>query len=130
MLNVNFINKKDPTTFFPFILIDNRDSKWSDVRLSFSNWEWFKKKYGTDTINDYYFNGYGIQGLILASRIATGLEPFKEGIDPNSEGDTCYFIFQELSDATETAQLACQMINNLDLIKKMIKIARENDLEE
>ncbi|MCP3943484.1 MAG: hypothetical protein GY710_18670 [Desulfobacteraceae bacterium] len=130
MSNVNFIDNQDKTTFFPFILIDNRDSEWSDVRLSFSDWEWFKEKYGTDTINDYYINGYGIQGLVSASRIAAGVEPFPDGMDPNSEGDTCYFIFEELSVAVETAKLACQMINNLNNIEKMTIAARKNDLEE
>lgn len=130
MSNVNFIDNQDKTTFFPFILIDNRDSEWSDVRLSFSDWEWFKEKYGTDTINDYYINGYGIQGLVLASRIAAGVEPFPDCMDPDSEGDTCLFIFEKLSGAVETAQFACQMINNINNIKKMIIVAREHNLEE
>jgi len=120
----------DETTYHPFKIIDGRDSQWSDVRLSFDDWGWFQDTYKTDTINDYYMNGYGIQGLVLASRVAAGLAAYPDGLDPNSEGDTCYLIFQDHASAIETAQLAKEMISNRASIEKMINIAREHDLEE
>ena len=120
----------DKTTYFPFELNDNRESKWSDVRLSFDNWEWFSKTYNTDSINDYYINGYGVQGLVLASRVAAGLEAYPDGLEPNSEGDTCYLIFDDYESAIETAKLARNMISSKESIETMIEVARENDLED
>ena len=60
-------NGIDRTTFAPFALIDARTSKWKVVRLSFHDWGWFKATYGSETIDDYYFNGYGVEGLVKAA---------------------------------------------------------------
>ncbi len=120
----------DKTTYYPFEIIDCRDSEWNDVRLSFDDWSWFKETYKTDTINDYYMNGYGIQGLVLASRIAVGLDAYPDDLEPDSEGDTCFLIFQDYDSAIETAKLAKEMISSQAAIEKMIVIARENDLED
>ena len=130
VLEAKFIDKEDKETFFPFVLVDSRDSRWSDIRLSFNNWDWFQEKYGTNTINDYYINGYGVQGLVLAARIKAGLEPYPDGLDPNSEGDTCYIIFEDLATAVETATLACNMLHSIVEIENMIAIARDNDLDD
>jgi len=132
MANVNFIDDIDKTTFYPFELIDARNTEWRNVRLSFSDWDWFKKTHKSDTIDGYYMNGYGIQGLVLASRIAAGLEAYADCMEPNSEGDSCYIMFEDsdLETAIETARLAHAMINDRDLLEKMIVIARDNDLED
>ncbi len=124
------MSKIDKETYFPFELIDGRGSQWDDVRLSFSAWDWFKDKYGTDTIDGYYINGYGVQGLVLASRVSAGLPAYPDDLDPNSEGDTCYLIFQDHDLAVETAQLAKKMISSRALIEKMITVARKHDLED
>ena len=122
--------KVDKTTFAPFELIDARETEWSDVRLSFNDWSWFQEKYETDTIDGYYMNGYGIMGLVLASRVAAGLEAFPDGLEPNPEGDTCYIHFSTYEMAVETARLAQSVIQDRDKIVEMIAVAREHDLED
>ena len=76
-----------------FKLLDARNSKWKDIRLSFSDWDWLKATYGSDGIEGYYFNGPGVEGLVKAARMDAGLDPEAEGIDYNSEGGTCYIHF-------------------------------------
>ena len=125
-----FINDLDKTSFAPFTLIDCRKTQWPGVRLSFSDWDWFEEKYKTNEINNYYLNGYGIQGLVIAARISAGLKAYPNGLDPNSEGDTCYLIFDDLETAVKTATLASEMINDLDKITRLIAVARQNGLEE
>ena len=50
----------DGETFAPFILNNCLDTEWKDVRLVFGDWDWFEEKYGSEVIDGYYFNGYGI----------------------------------------------------------------------
>ena len=130
MTKLAFIDGRDKTTFAPFELIDCRDTEWADVRLSFDDWSWLSETYSTDSIEGYYLNGYGIQGLVLASRIAAGLDLYPDGLDPNSEGDTMFFHFSDLDMALETAKLAQEMILDREKIVAMIGVARENDLED
>ena len=130
MTQPDFINDKDSATFAPFDLIDCRNQEWADLRLCFGDWDWLREKHGSDEIDGYYLNGYGVQGLVLACRVNAGLDAFAEGIEPNSEGDTCYIHFPNLESAVETACLARDMICNTDNLKNMIKVARENDLED
>ncbi|MCO1337022.1 hypothetical protein MO867_22110 [Microbulbifer sp. OS29] len=124
------MSNTDKTTFHPFIVIDGRDSEWSDVRVSFDNWGWLQEAYKTDIINDYHMNGYGIQALVLAARVAAGLDVYPADLDLNSEGDTCYLIFKNYASAVETAGLAKEMITSRKAIEKMINIAREHNLED
>jgi hypothetical protein len=130
MTTPTFVDGKDGTTFAPFVLFDCRDSEWNDVRLSFSEWSWFEEQFGTDTIDDYYFNGYGVQGILLAARIQAGLDPYGDGMEPNSEGDTCYIHFPDLESAVDTAKLALAAISDRSLLEALITIARDNDLED
>ena len=111
-------------------MIDARDTEWSDLRLSFNDWAWFDATHGTDTIDDYYMNGHGLQGLVLAARVAAGLEAYPEGLEPNSEADTCYMHFGDLETAVETAQLAQEMIRDRKKLEAIIVVAREHDLED
>ena len=92
------------------------DSEWEDVRLSFHDWDWFEEQYGSDTIDDYYMNGYGIEGLVKAARLSAGMEPEPELIEYNSEGDTCYIHFTDLQEAIFTAGLSSTMIKDKDLL--------------
>ena len=102
MTTPNFDSKGiDEVTFAPFTLTDARASKWKDVRLSFHDWDWFTAAYGSDTVEDYYFNGYGVEGLVKAARLAAGAEPYAEGIDYNSEGDACFVHFADLAEAVK-----------------------------
>lgn len=130
MTTPTFVDGRDKTTFAPFELIDCRETRFSDVRLSFNNWTWLKEKLGSEEIDGYYLNGPGVQGLVLAARVAAGLEAFPEGMDPNSEGDTCFIHFDDLAIAAETARLAKEMIGDPDKVAAMVVIARENDLED
>jgi len=66
------------------------------------------------------------------SRIAAGLEAYADSMEPNSEGDSCYIMFEgsDLETVIETAKLAHVMINDRDILEKTIVIARVNDLED
>lgn len=112
MAEPQFVDGRDSTTFAPFILIDGRDTEWKDVRLEFSDWSWRQEHIGGDYIGDCYLNGYGIQGLVVAARVAAGLEPFAPGMEPDSEADTCYIHFADIETAVETATLARDMIHD------------------
>ncbi len=120
----------DRTTFAPFVLIDARNSEWKDVRLSFHDWSWFKNTYGTDTIDDWYFNGYGVEGLIKAARLAADLDPECDGIDYDSEGDACFIHFKDLDEAIKTAELSVEMISDKTKLSQMIVLGRENGFED
>jgi hypothetical protein len=123
------VSQIEKPKFHPFELIDNRESEWSDVRISFDNWDWLKETHG-DEINGYYLNGYGVQGLVLAARVLKGLPIYTDTMDPNSEGDTCYIIFEDYDEAIETIQIAAEMINDKSIILKSIDTARENGFDE
>src|SRR5262249_34701624 len=100
----------DRTTFAPVELIDQRDSEWRDVRLSFAAWEALHELCGGDSLDGYYLNGHGVQGLVMACRLHAGLDPEAEGIIYNSEGDACFIHFSNLEDAVQTARLAADML--------------------
>src|SRR5688572_7887923 len=104
-----FIEGRDSITFAPFVLIDSRE-EWGNVRLEFSDHGWTTAHIGSDYIGECYLNGYGIQGLVIAARLAAGLDPLPPGIELDSEGDTCHIYFADLQTAVETAVLAQQMI--------------------
>jgi hypothetical protein len=130
MSTVNFNRDSiDKETFAPFELINALDTKWKDVRLSFNAWNWLREFVGSDYVDDYYLNGYGVEGLVKACRLDIGLEVWPEGIEYDSEGDTCYIHFSRLDDAVQTAQLAAEMIKDRARIVAMSAIARENDFD-
>jgi hypothetical protein len=130
MVDPLFVDGRDHTTFAPFVLIDSRDTEWNDVRLEFSDHAWTAKHVGGEYIGDCYLNGYGIQGLVFAARIAAGLDPIPSGVEPDSEGDTCYIHFAELQTAIETATLAQEMIANPSKREQCAKIAVEEGLDD
>lgn len=130
MPDPTFIEGRDSTTFAPFVLIDCRDTEWKDVRLEFSDHAWTAKHVGDDHIGDCYLNGYGIQGLVFAARMAAGLEPVPSGVEPNSEGDTCYIHFSELETAVETATLAQEMITDPAKRTACAELAVEEGFED
>ena len=122
MQELAFVDDVDSTTFAPFSLIDCRQSEWPGVRLSFGDWDWLLEKLGTDTVDGYYMNGHSLQGLVLAARVHAGLEAYPAGVEPASEGDTCFIIFDDLATAVETARLASAMINDRSRIEQMIQV--------
>ena len=120
----------DATTYAPFKLYNALDTQWQDVRLSFDDWSWLQSTYGTDTVDDYYLNGYGIEGLVKASLFAHDLNPDDEAIEYDSEGDTCYIHFKALEQAARAAELAVAMIADRRRLEEMIKVAREQGFED
>lgn len=120
----------DATTFAPIELVDQRDQPWADVRLRFADWEWLNERYGPDGVDGYYLNGYGVQGLAMACRHRAGLEVHADGIDYNSEGDTCFIHFGSLEDAEQTAALLRAALGDPAELKAAIAIAREQGFED
>lgn len=116
----------DATTFAPFILRNALDTEWKDIRLEFSDWDWIHSRYG-DSIDDYYLNGPGVQGLVFATRMVNGLEPISDTMDPNSEGDTCYIHFTSMDEVVQTADLCAKMIISDEAIRSTAKVSEEND---
>ena len=120
----------DRTSFPPVELIDMRQSQWRDVRLSFNAWDHLQTLCGGDTLDGYYLNGYGVEGLIRACRLRAGLEPDAEGIEYDSEGSACFIHFERLEDAVETARLASDLLNDRGKIVAMIAVARAHGFED
>ena len=118
----------DEQTFFPFVLINALDTQWKDVRLEFSNHKWRNETYG-DTIDDYYLNGYGVEGLVKATLFSNGID-LENGIEYNSEADTCYIHFEDLNLAVRVADLASQMFVDGQKLREAIQIAIENEFDD
>src|SRR5689334_22615362 len=102
----------DWQTYAPFQLHNALNTKWNDVRLSFEDWAWLQQQYDADTIDGYYMNGYGVEGLVKAALFAEGLDPDREEIHYNSEGDCCLIHFKKLEHAARAAELAAAMIRS------------------
>lgn len=121
----------DSQTYAPFTLHNCLDSEWHDVRLSFSDWTWLQAKYGTESVVDeYYLNGYGIEGLVKAVLFEANVDLESDDIEFDSEGDTCYIHFQHMDQATHAAALAAAMISQEATLKAAIAIAREEGFED
>jgi hypothetical protein len=116
----------DRTTFAPFVLHDCRETEWKDVRLEFSDWDWLHDFCGGDRIDDYYLNGPGVEGLVMAARLLNGLEPVAGTMDPNSEGDACYLHFNDLDEALRTATLSAATLKDKALLRQAVATAQEN----
>lgn len=119
-------NGADRVTFAPFVLYDARNTESADLRLEFSNWKWLHDLCGGDTLDDYYLNGPGVEGLVLATRVLNRLEADSETMELNSEGDACYIHFSDFEEAIETATLCAAMIKDRRAIQKAAEVASEN----
>ena len=119
----------DNQTFAPFVLINALDTEWKDVRLEFSDWNWQITTYGTDTIDDYYLNGYGVEGLVKATLLSNGID-LENGIEYNSEGSTCYIHFENLDHAIRVADLSAQMIKDPQSLREAIQVAIEHEFDD
>jgi len=120
----------DKATFAPFTLVDARRSEWKDVRLSFRGWEWLRATYGSDRIEDYYFNGYSVEALVKAVRLEAGMKPDAKGVVYNSECDSCYIHFDDFGEAVKSANLAAAMMNDREKLVQMIEFARKSGFDE
>jgi hypothetical protein len=121
---------QDSKTYSPFRLYNCLDTQYRDVRLAFYDWGWLHDRYGADTIDGYYMNGYGVEGLVKAALFAAGIDPDSEGVHCNSEGDTCNIHFKDLNMAVRTAELASAMIADREKLGETIRIAREQGFED
>lgn len=120
----------DAKTYAPFMLQNCLSTEWKDVRLFFHDWDWLHAKYGGDEVDDYYLNGYGVEGLVKAVLFKENFDLENADIDFNSEGDTCLIHFKMLDEAIKTAELVSSMIGNTQLMKQMIKVARDEGFED
>ncbi len=120
----------DEKTYFPFKLQNCLATEWSDVRLFFENWSWLHEKHGGDEIDDYYLNGYGVEGLVKAVLFNAKFDIENEEIEFNSEGSTCYIHFKKLEMAVSAAELASSMISDTKATKKMIAVAIEEGFDD
>jgi hypothetical protein len=116
--------------YAPFTIHNARDTQWKDVRLSFYDWAWLENTHGSITIDGYYMNGYGVEGLVRAVMFANEIDPDGNGIEGNSEGDTCLLHFTSLELATKVAHLAAAMIKDPTRLAEMIQIARDQGFED
>lgn len=130
MTEPSFTDRRDDVTFAPFILHDFRDLETKDVRLEFNDWDLLHKLVGDDYIGDYYLNGYGVQGLVIGSRILAGLDPMPAGVMPGSEAGACYMHFEDINTAVETALLAKAMIVDRTKIEKCAEVAKEEGFDD
>ncbi|MDB5385914.1 MAG: hypothetical protein JWM11_1560 [Planctomycetaceae bacterium] len=117
----------DKTTFAPVELSKHPEGAY--IQFLVCDWGRIHGAFG-DTVDDYYLNGYGIEGLVMACRLHAGLEPEADNMEYNSEGDACYICFENLDDAVETAQLVSQTLNDRKTLEAMISVARENGFED
>src|SRR4051812_14011954 len=115
----------DRTTFSPFVLHDCRTTKWNDVRLAFDDWDLAAKLAGGDSLDGYYLNGYGMEGLVKAAMFSAGIDLENEAIDCNSEGDTCNVHFKTLATALKAAEAAAKMLASRDTLLAAVAVARE-----
>lgn len=122
----------DRKTFAPFELHDCRGTEWKDVRLSFHDWGWLHGRFGTDTVDGYYLNGYGVEGLVKAALADAGVEVEEgdEEIAFDSEGDTCHIHFRTVEAASRAAELAAAMFADEKTLARVIAVARERGFED
>jgi hypothetical protein len=116
----------DRTTFAPFVLYDCRDTEWNNLRLEFSDWDWLHEFCDGESIGDYYLNGPGVEGLVMAARLLNGLDAATDTMDTNSEGDACNIHFSNFEEAVQTAALSAAMIKDRNLLRKTAAAAEEN----
>jgi hypothetical protein len=123
-------NGCDRTTFKPFVLEDCRGTEWKDVRLRFDDWAALHALAGGDSLDGYYLNGYGVEGLVKAAMVGAGMDPDDDGIDCDSEGDTCYLHFADLATATTAATAAVEIFANRKTLESAVAVAREHGFED
>lgn len=119
----------DSQTFAPFVLHNALDTEWKDVRLEFSNWDWLSITYNEDTIEDYYLNGPGVEGLVKATLFSHEID-VESGIEYNSEADTCYIHFEDINHAIRTAGLVAEMIADPQKLRAAIKVAIDQEFDD
>lgn len=129
-MNPSFMDGIDRTTFHPFVLADCRETDSPCVQLQFSDHAWLLSQVGSDHIGDFYLNGYGIQGMVVAARMLAGQEPIPDDMQPDSEGDCCYLYFDSLETAVKTATIAHQMIHDASQRSACARLAEDEGFDD
>jgi len=120
----------DRKTYAPFVLHDCRKTQWKDVRLTLDDWDYVTKLAGGESVDGYYLNGYGVEGLVKAAMVSAGLDPAADGVHGNSEGDTCNVHFTDLATAVAAATAAAKALANRKSLTAIVAKARELGFED
>jgi hypothetical protein len=124
---------RDRTSYAPFEL--GKIGGGPEYFLQFHDWDWLFTNYTADvvdgSINGYYLNGPGVEGLVRAALLEDGMDPDSLGMFCNSEGDCCLIEFgSQLDLAFRTAQLAADMIRDRQKLLNAIAVARAQGYED
>lgn len=124
----------DRTTFSPFELFDGRNFEEGTSLLRFHAWGHFQTMFGDEldhnSVDEFYFNGYGVESLVKACRLDAGLDVEAEGIEYDSEGSACYIYFSKLEDAVATARLVSEMMQDRAKIRAIVQIAKKEGFDD
>jgi hypothetical protein len=120
----------DRTTFAPFALQDSRATKWKDLRLTFDDWGAITELAGDESVDGYYLNGYGVEGLVKGAMVAAGIDVESDAIDWNSVGDTCNIHFKDYDTALSAAAAAHKMLASREALVAAVAAAREGGFED
>lgn len=124
---------RDIKTYAPFEVL-NAQGALSDFIVQFHDWDWLFSTYNADvddgSIDGYYMNGPGVEGLVKATMMTAGINADKSGISYNSEGDTCFIQFKNLDEAVRIAEIAANMIKDRKSLLAMIRAARSLGFED
>lgn len=122
---------RDIKTYAPFVLTERGEQ---DFIVQFYDWDWIFSTYSADvvdgSIDGYYMNGPGIEGLVRAAILRSGLDEDALNIFYNSEGNTCFIEFKSLDEAARVAEISAAMINDRTSLLAMIRVARSHGFED
>lgn len=120
----------DRTTYAPFVLRDCRTTKWKDVRLMFDRWDHLQALAGGESLDGFYLNGYGVEGLVKAAMVDADIDVDDDGIHCNSEADTCNVHFKDFAVAVRAARAAAALFKTKATLVKAVACAREHGFED
>jgi hypothetical protein len=120
----------DRSTFAPFELQDCRTTEWADVRLTFDAWDALHALAGGESLDDYYLNGYGVEGLVKGAMVDAGIDLDDERIHENSEGGACNLHFTDLDLAIRAAEAAAAMMTSVEHLRAAVTRARAHGFED
>ena len=112
------------------MLQDCRATEWKDVRLTFDQWDLVHQLAGGESLDDYYLNGYGVEGLAMAMMSSAGMDVESDTIHNNSEGDTCNIHFTQLETAVTAAAAAAGLMTRREKLAAAVALACELGFED
>lgn len=108
----------------PFRITDLSTDEGSCHRLLFADWDWLHAHVGSDSVDGYYLNGSGVEGLVRAAMLDAGIQFSDGAVEYNSEGDVCCIEFENLHDANAAMKLAQRMFDDSVRLRTLAAIAR------